>query len=77
MKPLEQQVREALQNNSNTAMYSRDDILAALRPLLTQHAQQVQTLTEERDRAREMVTLHHVECHDPDCVKEIATWPTK
>lgn len=35
---------------------------------------QVQTLTEERDMAREMVTLHHVECHDPDCVKEIATW---
>jgi len=36
---------------------------------------QVQALTEERDRARNMVRLHRVECDDPDCVKEIATWP--
>lgn len=55
----------------------RELVLSALAPVLAQQEATVTTLTAERDRAREMVTLHHVECHDPDCVKEIATWPTK
>lgn len=36
---------------------------------------QIETLTAERDEAREMVRLHHVECDDPDCATKLAAWP--
>ena len=51
MTPLEQHVREALQNDPNTAMYSRADILTALRTLLEQQAAAVATLTADPEHA--------------------------
>ena len=77
MKPLEQQVREALtgardnarrEHQASVGALVSDEqlafILTALRPLLEQQAAAVATLTAERDEAREIAKRWHAHAAD-------------